>query len=157
VKVVVSRLIDLPVDKITPLVIESEQEGWRFLRRLLNEWIGGSNRFDQPGEALFAACAGDEIISLCGLNVDPYAADSTIGRVRRLYVAQAFRGDGVGRGLVQMVVQFARSHFQVLRVRTENPEAGRLYEGLGFVPTIGMPECTHLLDLNKSIEKSLTD
>ena len=33
----------------------SERDGWRFVRRLADVWAAGTNRFDRPGEALFAA------------------------------------------------------------------------------------------------------
>ncbi|MFT3883034.1 MAG: GNAT family N-acetyltransferase [Gemmatales bacterium] len=87
------------------------------------------------------------MVGVCGLNIDPYAADFIIGRVRRLYVAQEARGQGVGRSLVQAVVDSARGRFQLLRVRTENAEAGRLYEKMGFTQEVNVPECTHSLEL----------
>ncbi|MFT3883033.1 MAG: hypothetical protein QM703_25700 [Gemmatales bacterium] len=54
-KFVVNRLDDLPIDSLEALAKESEHEGWRFLRRLVDEWISGANRFAESGEALFAA------------------------------------------------------------------------------------------------------
>jgi len=38
VAVIIERLGDLPFDRFGPLVAESEQAGWRFLRRLAEEW-----------------------------------------------------------------------------------------------------------------------
>jgi GNAT superfamily N-acetyltransferase len=146
-EVAVARVCDMPVEALAPLVAESELEGWRFVRRLIDEWAAGSNRFDQPGEALFAAWVDGTLVGVCGLNADPYSADSAIGRVRHLYVLRAFRGRGVGRQLVQVVIQFARAGFQLLRVRTASPVAGRLYEQFGFVPAVGEPDCTHILIL----------
>src|SRR5260370_34698880 len=124
-EVAVTRLADRPKGAVASLVAESEGEGWRFVRWLSDEWAAGSNRFDRPGEALFAAWASEVLVGVCGLNVDPYAADSTIGRVRRLYVARASRGHGGGWRLVQAVVQAARGRFRAVRVRAEDPEAGR--------------------------------
>jgi GNAT superfamily N-acetyltransferase len=147
-EVAVTRLADLPKGAVASLVAESEGDGWRFVRRLTDEWAAGSNRFDRPSEGLFAAWADGVLVGVCGLNVDPYADDFTIGRVRRLYVARAFRGHGVGCRLVQAVVGAARGRFQSLRVRTENTEAGRLYERLGFAAVTGVPDCTHVLDLS---------
>ena len=51
----IERLQDLPSDALGALVAESEEAGVRFVRRLLDEWTRGANRFDRPGEALFAA------------------------------------------------------------------------------------------------------
>jgi GNAT superfamily N-acetyltransferase len=80
-------------------------------------------------------------------NGDPYAADRTTGRVRRLYVLRAFLGSGVGRQLVRAVVAAAIGRFQRLRVRTQRPEADRLYQRLGFQLVAGVPDCTHTLEL----------
>jgi hypothetical protein len=35
--------------------------------------------------------------------------------------------------------------FDSLRLRTENPEAARFYEALGFQPCAGTADCTHIL------------
>jgi GNAT superfamily N-acetyltransferase len=146
-EVVVARLSHLPADALAPLLAEGEREGWRFVRRLADEWAAGTNRFDRPGEALLGAWVGEALAGVCGLNADPYAADPAVGRVRRLYVLEAFRGRGVGRLLVRAVVQSARPWFGSLRLRTESTAAARLFERLGFVPTAGLPDCTHTLVL----------
>jgi GNAT superfamily N-acetyltransferase len=146
-EVTVTRLNDLPLDALAPLVAESERDGWRFVRRLTDEWIAGTNRFDRPGEGLFAAWGDDRVVGVCGLNADPYATDVTLGRVRRLYVARTSRGHGIGRRLVQAVIQAARGRFRLLRVRTENPVADRLFERIGFAGVVGVPDCTHVLVL----------
>ena len=107
----------------------------------------GTNRFDQPGEALYAARVNGEVVGACGLNVDPYTAEGRVGRVRHLYVMEAYRRHGIGRRLVVEVIAAARGSFDRLRLRTANPEAARLYEALGFAPCAGEADCTHALDL----------
>lgn len=151
-EVTVARLCDLPADTLAPLVAESEREGWQFVRRLADEWAAHANRFDQPGEALFAAWVDGKLVGVCGLNVDPFVADLAVGRVRRLYVLRAFRGRRVGRQLVEAVIQSARARFQCLRVRTESGVASQLYRQLGFVATVGVPDCTHVLVLDTTAE-----
>jgi GNAT superfamily N-acetyltransferase len=146
-EVTLTRLDEQPLDALLPLVTESERDGCRFVRRPTEEWIAGTNRFDRPGERLFAAWGHDRIVGVCGLNVDPYATDETVGRVRRLYVARTSRRHGIGRRLVQTVIQAARSQFRLLRVRTENPVAGWLFEQMGFSGNPGVPHCTHVLRL----------
>ena len=47
------RLTGSPSETLDVLLADSEREGWRFVRRLVDEWATGSNRFDRPGEALF--------------------------------------------------------------------------------------------------------
>ena len=147
------RLIGVPSETLDGLLADSEREGSRFVRRLVDEWATGTNRFDRPGEALFIARIGDRLVGICGLNVDPYAAAANVGRVRRLYVLSAYRGLGVGRRLVMAVLQAARGRFDVLRLRTTNPAAARLYESLGFTPSTAGNECTHVIDLGSHVSE----
>ena len=142
----VERLRDLPPGMLSDLVDEAERAGLRFPGRLATEWASGVNRFDRPGEALFAARAGSRVIGMCGLNVDPYTTAPRVGRVRHLYVLEAHRCDGVGRRLVEAVIEAARGSFDRLRLRTNNPAAARLYEALGF-SRCSEADCTHALDL----------
>jgi GNAT superfamily N-acetyltransferase len=147
----VARLTDLPSTALSALVAESEQAGWRFVRRLADEWALGANRFDQPGEVLFAAWAEGRLVGVCGLNVDPYASDRRVRRVRRLYVLEEFRRRGVGRQLVQAGVAWARGSFAALRLRTESPPAAAFYERLGFRRQTAVADCTHALELTSDV------
>jgi GNAT superfamily N-acetyltransferase len=147
VTISVHSITDLSPDALAPLIAESEREGWGFVRRLADEWAVATNRFDRPGEVLFVARMDKGIVGVCGLNADPYTTDESIWRVRRLYVLPAYRGRGVGAQLVRAVMAAAIGRFQGLRVRTENPEACRLYQRLGFQPVFGVADCTHFLDL----------
>jgi GNAT superfamily N-acetyltransferase len=144
--VLIEPLVDMPLDELAAVVAESERAGMRFIRRLADEWAAGTNRFDKPGEALFAARADGRLVGVCGLNIDPYACDPQVGRVRRLYVLAEFRRLGVGRRLMEAVVAAARGRFASLRLRTESPEAAEFYERLGFHRRDGMPDCTHTLE-----------
>jgi RimJ/RimL family protein N-acetyltransferase len=123
---------ELPANTLDALVAESERAGLGLVRRLVDEWASGANRFDRPGEAFFAAMLDGRVIGVCGLNVDPYAGGPGIGRVRHLYVLTAHRRGGVGQRLVEAVVEAAGDRFGELRLRTHNPAAERLYERLGF-------------------------
>jgi adenylate kinase family enzyme/GNAT superfamily N-acetyltransferase len=144
--VVVERLSELPAEGLGPLVAESERAGLRFVRRLAEEWAGGRNRFDRPGETCFGAWVDGRLVGVCGLNVDPYSAGPGVGRVRHLYVLSDLRGHGVGERLVRHVIAAARGRFDTLRLRTQNPPAARLYERLGFRRSDGA-DCTHLMEL----------
>lgn len=143
----VERLAQSPADCLGALIAESEAGGLRLVRRLIDEWTSGANRFDRPGEALFVARIAGEIVGVCGLNLDPYAAAPTIGRVRHLYVLLAHRRRGIGRRLMGEVVAAARGRFDRLHLRTRNPAAASLYERLGFRRRDDVPDCTHVLDL----------
>ena len=139
------RLRDLPRG-IEALVSESEAAGFGLVRRLVDEWRNGSNRFDRPGEALFAAWREERLAGVCGLNVDPYAGDERVGRVRHLYVLVEARRHGVARALMAETLAAARGRFPTVRLGTSNPAAARLYESLGFRP-VSEPHCTHRLSL----------
>ena len=125
---------------------ESEQAGLSLVRRLVDEWRDGSNAFDRPGEAVFGARVDGRLVGVCGLNVDPYAGDVRVGRVRHLYVLVASRRLGVARALMAEIIEAARGRFGALRLSTSNPAAARLYESLGFRAITGT-HCTHVMAL----------
>lgn len=147
VELLIERMHELTPEEMRDLLSESEQAGFRFIRRLVEEWVDGINRFDRPGEALFGARARGQLVGICGLNVDPYAADPLVGRVRHLYVLSLYRRRGVGRRLVAAVVEAAQDRSHTLRLRTRNPGAALFYEALGFQPS-GAADSTHSLRLD---------
>ena len=143
----IETLRELPPDRVRDLLADSEADGSRIVRRLVDEWAGGTNRFDRPGEALFGAWAGGRLVGVCGLNVDPYAGDDRVGRVRHLYVLTESRRLGVGRQLMTRVIDTARGRFDILRLRTNSEAAARLYAAMSFRPVAGASEFTHMLEL----------
>ena len=106
----------LVVSQLDEMLRETEVLGYRFLRRLTDEWHDGTNRVERHGEALFVAGAEGRLVGVCGLNQDPYAANPQTGRVRHLYVAQELRGRGVGGNLVRQVIHDARKGFELRRL-----------------------------------------
>ena len=136
------RVRELPAG-FDELLVESEAAGMNLLRRLAAEWHDGRNRFDRPGEALFAARINGRLVGVCGLNVDPYIEDPAVGRVRHLYVLVAARRLGVARALMAETLAAGRGRFTALRLSTTNPAAARLYESLGFRPAPAAG-CTHV-------------
>jgi GNAT superfamily N-acetyltransferase len=146
--IMVASITDLELDSLDELRAESSREGFRFIERLCEEWASGSNRFNAPGEALFAAISNGQVVGTCGLNRDPYASDPRIGRVRRLYVAPAQRRHGVGRALLETVVTHARRHFSLLRVRSE--AASEFYTAQGFRRIASDKDVTHVLELSNA-------
>jgi GNAT superfamily N-acetyltransferase len=145
---VIGRVTDLSRGRLAVLLAESEASGYRFVRRLVDEWERGVNRFARPGEALFAAESDRRLVGVCGLNVDPYLDDPRVGRVRHLYVLAACRRRGIGRRLVGRAVAEARGRFDRLRLRGQEAGPARLFESLGFRPYAEMPDCTHILELD---------
>lgn len=142
----VERLAHLTPALLAAPIAESEAHGLAFVRRLTDEWINGVNRFDRPGEALFAVRDAADIVAVGGLNVDPYVTDLGTGRVRHVYVLMAHRRRGLGAALVSEIIAAARGHFHTLRLSTSNPDAARLYERLGFRPLADVAKCTHIME-----------
>ena len=147
-RVQIERLTEASPGLFDALVAESERAGYGFVRRLADEWASGANRFERPGEALFAARMDGRLIGACGLDVDPYTPAPGVGRVRHLYVLTDYRRLGVGRRLVERVLEAARGRFERLRLSTQNPAAAQLYERLGFERRIGAADHTHLKEIH---------
>ncbi|UDL88702.1 GNAT family N-acetyltransferase [Mesorhizobium sp. PAMC28654] len=125
---------------------ESRLEGYWMLVRLADGWASGRNKFLKRGEALYGAWQGRNLAGVCGLNVDPYF-DGRQGRVRHLFVSAGHRRNGVGRMLVQTVIERARRYFAALNTRAPK-EAFPFYEGLGFQRVEGEEFVTHRMMLS---------
>lgn len=145
--VIIERVSELRPDQLAVLIADSEAAGQRIVRRLSDEWTSGVNRFDRPGEILFAAWKARELAAVGGLNVDPYAGTPRVGRVRHLYVLSTCRQLGIGRQLVEKIIETARGQFDSLRLRTFNPDAARLYERSGFRRRDDVADCTHVMEM----------
>jgi GNAT superfamily N-acetyltransferase len=140
--VFVDQISELP-DDLEQFISASVRENFRFLERLRRDWESGDNRFANLGEALFVAQVGGRLVGVCGLNRDPYSPDAGVGRLRRLYVLPQFRRQGVARCLVSRAMSVAREHYASVRLRTDNVDASRFYEALGFEQTFSTAEATH--------------
>ena len=133
----------LPVVALRPLQDESRVKGFSFVDRLVDEYVAGVNRFDGPGEALFGAYAGGELIGIGGLNCDPYLQKSGVGRVRHLYVLAEWRRRQVGKQLMERIISAARQHFELLTLRTFSEEADLFYRCIGFKTEPAIDGATH--------------
>jgi len=144
----IQRLHRLDLNEIAHLAQESRDEGFRHITRLSEQYESGTNRFDQPGEALFAARDRERIIGICGLNQDPYSMTAGVGRVRRLYVSKLYRRHGVARWLMEQVIEEAKRHYSVLVLKTDHPIADRFYDSLGFISMGDNDNVSHMLRLD---------
>lgn len=90
------------------------------------------------GEVFLLATVDDAVAGCCALRVLRDANEANACEMKRLYVRPAFRGFGLGRMLVEALMQRAReSGFGTMFVDTlSDMEAAReLYTSLGFEPT----------------------
>lgn len=137
---------DLP-DGLEALAADAVADGQKVLEVLLEDWTARALRFDGPGEALFAAWAGEALLGLCGLTRDPYLKGEQAGRVRRLYVRRAARRHGAGRALLRAIAAQARAAGWA-RLRVRAPVAAfAFYEACGFLRAVGEASATHTLPL----------
>jgi ribosomal protein S18 acetylase RimI-like enzyme len=119
-------------NELDGLVIRSLEEGFKFVQRLRDEYQSGTNRFNQPGEALFLARDAQTVIAVIGLNLDPDGR-SGVMRVRRFYVLPEHRGHGLGQKMLLEVIELAQAaKAKSLELHTDNPNAARFYERNGF-------------------------
>jgi ribosomal protein S18 acetylase RimI-like enzyme len=146
---VIYKAQDFSLDRLDAMIAESKSFGFRAIQRFADEWSSGANRFDRPGEALFIAKQNHQVVGICGLNIDPYAQSSAVGRVRRLYVMRNYRRRGIGRTLVRQVIAEAYLSFDRLHVRTDDPIADQFYQSLNFIPHLGNEYYTHWLNLKQ--------
>lgn len=138
----ISVIKELKVEELEPLVLQSEQEGFRHIRRLVNEYQSGENTFSGQGEVLYIAHEQEQIVGVIGLNQDPFSDQST-GRVRRLYVHPDYRHLGIGTQLVQKVTFEANKFYNILVLRADSEQASQFYLALGFKPDSHDPHRTH--------------
>jgi len=134
-------ITDLPLDALKPLLAEGEEEGFRFLRRLKDEWLSGANRFDRAGESLFGIFEDKKLVALGGLNSE----SDRRGRLRRFYVRRKDRRKGIGRLLAQHIVRFGADHYDRIVLHTDTNVADKFYRSLGFERITGGADPTHLL------------
>nr|WP_243864879.1 GNAT family N-acetyltransferase [Paenibacillus castaneae] len=126
------------------MVEESAGEGFRHIKRLVNDFESGVNKFDKDGEALFIAYQGNDVVGVCGLNQD-LNVRKEVGRVRRLYVSQRVRRFGIGRMLMDSVIEEARKNYKMLVLKTDNPIADTFYRSIGFMVNIDSENDCHFL------------
>ena len=101
------------------------------------------NRFDGLGEMFCGWMEDDLLVAVGGLTVDPFLGRPEVGRIRRVYVRSAWRGQGIGTEVVRYLVGAAKESFRGVRLRAENADAARLYERLSFV-AVDDSEATHV-------------
>jgi ribosomal protein S18 acetylase RimI-like enzyme len=92
-----------------------------------------SERLD--GSAAFGAFHGSELVGIAGLLIHEGQKEAHKGLLVGMYVRPNARQAGVGRRLVETIIEYARRRVDLvqLSVVSENEPARRLYERLGFL------------------------
>jgi ribosomal protein S18 acetylase RimI-like enzyme len=78
---------------------------------------------------------GSNLLGVAGFFVQPGPKHTHKGVLWGMYVRPAYRGLGIGRMLVEAIIEHARKRVELLQlvVVSDNLAARRLYENLGFV------------------------
>lgn len=130
---VLVRVVNTLPDAFPLLAAHAAEEGVRHMALLADHWRAGTQRFDDPG-ALFAAYIDGELAGIGGVTPQSDLAEPAM-RMRRLYVAPAFRRQGVGQALAGAMIQ---QGLQAARLLTANARAGEaaplFWEAMGFSP-----------------------
>ena len=84
---------------------------------------------------IFGAFGGSELLGVAGFAVREGAKEAHKGLLWGMYVRPDARKSGVGRRLVEAVIDFARQHVEILQlsVVSDNEPARGLYARLGFL------------------------
>ena len=100
------------------------------------ELLALPGEYSEPQGALLLALVDGEIAGCCGLRALDSVNYPNAAEMKRLYVRKAFRRFGLGRQLVEAVLDCARmaGYHSVLLDTLDNMESARsLYAELGFV------------------------
>ncbi|GAB6529351.1 GNAT family N-acetyltransferase [Bacillus cereus] len=115
------------------LVQESKEEGFKFLKKLINEYENELNTFNKSGECLYGIFQGEKLIGIGGLNADPYTENNKIGRLRRFYIAKDYRRIGLGKLLLNKLLSHTEKYFKVVVLHTDTKQGDVFYTANGFV------------------------
>ena len=87
------------------------------------------------GSAAFGAFQDSELVGIAGLLIREGRKQGHKGLLVGMYVRPSARKAGVGRRLVETIVEFARHRVELIQlsVVSDNEPARRLYERLGFL------------------------
>ena len=92
-----------------------------------------SERLDS-GAKMFGAFDGSEIAGIAGLRLNQSMKEAHKGLLVSMYVRPSARNSGVGRRLIETILDYARGRVELIQlsVVSENQPALRLYSRLGF-------------------------
>ncbi len=128
------QINDKNISTLKPLGIEALKDEHRFVNRAIDKWKSGENKFSKPGENFWGLFVEKKCIAIGGLVTDNYIKknNGTIGRVKHVYVAKKYRGLGLSKIIMKLILDEAEKNFKFLRLSATDSIAFHLYESLGF-------------------------
>jgi len=123
------RCRTLPAD-VGGLGRDARREGYGSIDRLISEWQDGSNRFAGAGECLLAVHSDRRLVGIGGMTREP--SDASMMRMRRFYVDAAMRGRGVGRLLVETLLNVLPEGTAGVTANAGTRDAAAFWLRMGF-------------------------
>lgn len=128
------RVIDDLPHGFDEMRAEASDEGYRHLERLALDWASGAMRFKGEGEVLMASHVQGVLAGIGGLTIEPIVPGAF--RMRRLYVREPFRLQGIGRKLALALLEPALARGAAVTVNAGNADAVPFWIRLGFTPDL---------------------
>lgn len=104
------------MEQVLILADASRREGFRFVQRFVDDLL--TTALDAQTQWFFGVFDGDELRAIGGVTPDPYAQDTEVGRIHRVYVASALQRHGYGSLLLDALEARALHVYPILRLRT---------------------------------------
>ena len=139
----IAKVYHIPFLGFESLKQASIKEGYRFVERLEREWIQGDNQFSRKGEALYQVIHEGGLAGIGGITLCPYHSGGRVGRLRRFYISDQMRRQGIGSHLVNHILKQAKPYFKEIVLYTDTHEAALFYEKLGFHPIANQVNVSH--------------
>lgn len=136
----ITNIEDLSIEELRK---ESEEEGYHFVNRLIDDWQNETNCFALIGEGFYGVFVEKELIAIGGVNQDPYTDSGNAGRLRRFYVKQTWRRQKVGLALLKFILQKHADDFTEITLYTDTQVASKFYESIGFEKVNGIAKISH--------------
>jgi GNAT superfamily N-acetyltransferase len=143
----IQPITHLTLDLLRPILDESLAEGYGFIQKLWDEYQSGKMTFCEDGAVLLGGYDEGRLIAIGGVHTDTYLDSPTIGRIRHVYVLREYRRHGVGKKLVQGLIDHASNHYTVLTLRTLTDHGDAFYKSLGFSTEPHYENATHAMQL----------
>ncbi len=129
------------------LIAAAEAEGVKNMSLLAARWQDHTERFNSPGEKLFYATRGQDLLGVAGVSRETNLKQPAM-RMRRLYVTPVMRRRGIARKLAEACILQGFAHANMLTCNARaSIAAGPFWETVGFV-RVDWPNVTHIY--NKS-------